>query len=248
MAVNTCLWDERINRAEVLIETYPYCRQFLTFYRHLLLFQKDLYVAAPRQIRGKHLATAAPFQNCWKDLRFSSSTALFASFLSLIKRIGTQELSQVSDRILSSGEPEWMKLLGLYWEKNLEAEDFGEGETLFFFPKAFLQPYAQFLAERQPQEYFENGNEQLVQNGAAACPQCRRSPQLGILRTAGEGARRSLLCSLCATEWRYKRLCCAACGEENASKLSYYRVSDIPHVRLDACETCRKYMKSIDSR
>lgn len=172
----------------------------------------------------------------------------FPSFLSLIKRVGTQELSQVAERLLSAAAPdEWKRLLKLYWGRNLDPEDFQEGSALLFFPKAFLQPYAEVLADKHPQELRDDGQQWRVRQGReAACPLCRRPPQLGIFRTEGEGAGRSLLCSLCASEWRYKRVCCPSCGEENFSKLSYHRASDFPHVRVEVCESCKKYIKSID--
>ena len=55
-----------------------------------------------------------------------------------------------------------------------------------------------------------------------------------------------LLCSLCATEWRFKRVRCPACGEESFEKLPYHKTADFPHVRVEVCETCRKYIKGVD--
>ncbi len=68
----------------------------------------------------------------------------------------------------------------------------------------------------------------------------------GILRGEGEGAKRSLLCSLCATEWQYRRIVCPNCGEENKDQLPVYRADDLEYVRVDACDTCRTYIKSVD--
>src|ERR1700678_2238786 len=40
------------------------------------------------------------------------------------------------------------------------------------------------------------------------------------LRGEGDGGKRSLICSLCATEWQYRRIKCPNCGEEDKEKLS----------------------------
>ena len=39
---------------------------------------------------------------------------------------------------------------------------------------------------------------------------------------------------------------CPHCGEEREAHLPVYTAEQFPHVRLDACETCRVYIKSVD--
>jgi FdhE protein len=68
----------------------------------------------------------------------------------------------------------------------------------------------------------------------------------GVLRGEGDGAKRWLLCSLCSTEWPYLRVSCPNCGERDKDKLPVYVVSDMDHIRVDACEQCKTYIKSID--
>lgn len=56
-----------------------------------------------------------------------------------------------------------------------------------------------------------------------------------------------MICSLCATEREY--LVCPACGEENVDKLPVYTAEgavELAHVRVEACETCHHYIKTID--
>ena len=61
-----------------------------------------------------------------------------------------------------------------------------------------------------------------------------------------EGARRLLGCSLCGLEWPFSRILCPACFEEDPYKLPIFRSEPHPTVRIEACETCRRYVKSID--
>lgn len=78
------------------------------------------------------------------------------------------------------------------------------------------------------------------------CPFCDELPVAAILRPEGEGGKRSLLCSLCFTEWDFRRLVCPKCGEENHDKLPVYTADPFPHIRIEACDTCRTYIKAID--
>ena len=69
---------------------------------------------------------------------------------------------------------------------------------------------------------------------------------MAVLRPEGYGARRSLVCSLCMTEWPWRRILCPACGEQQSDRLSVYTASQFEHVRVEACETCHTYIKAID--
>ena len=111
-----------------------------------------------------------------------------------------------------------------------------ESERLFF-ARALLQPYAEWLATR--------GNPQ-QQTQEAACPFCGGRPVAGVLRGEGDGAKRSLICSLCATEWQYRRIVCPNCGEQNKDQLPVYTAAGIDYVRVEACEVCKTYIKSVD--
>jgi FdhE protein len=51
---------------------------------------------------------------------------------------------------------------------------------------------------------------------------------------------------LCATEWPFRRLLCPGCSEENKDKLPVFSAQEFDYVRMDACDTCRTYIKSID--
>jgi FdhE protein len=67
-----------------------------------------------------------------------------------------------------------------------------------------------------------------------------------VLRPEGDGGKRSLVCALCSTEWNFRRLVCPDCGEENKDRLPIFVAKEFEHVRVDACDTCRSYIKSID--
>ena len=68
----------------------------------------------------------------------------------------------------------------------------------------------------------------------------------GVLRPEGEGAKRSLVCSFCRTEWDYLRIACPACDERREEKLCVYTAPNFEAVRVEACGTCQGYILTVD--
>jgi FdhE protein len=77
------------------------------------------------------------------------------------------------------------------------------------------------------------------------CPGHTR-PLCAVLRPEGEGGKRSLVCAICFAESEFNRIRCPGCGEEDQAKLPVYTAEQLPYIRIEACDACRMYMKSID--
>ena len=60
------------------------------------------------------------------------------------------------------------------------------------------------------------------------------------------GSTSWLSCGLYGTEWLFHRIRCPSCGEEEAAKLPAFQGGAHAGVRIESCETCRRYVKSID--
>jgi FdhE protein len=109
-----------------------------------------------------------------------------------------------------------------------------------YLSRAILRPYVEVLrvAVTPPDRLHRRGQ----------CPFCGGSPWVSARREGSltEGARRSLVCALCGGEWLFSRILCPACFEDDPHKLPSYTTDRHPAVRIEACETCRKYVKSID--
>jgi FdhE protein len=81
---------------------------------------------------------------------------------------------------------------------------------------------------------------------ADPCPYCSGAPVVSVLREAAHGSRRSSVCAVCLTESPAPRLGCLNCGETDVDKLPVFRTENTDPARIDACDSCRGYVKTID--
>jgi FdhE protein len=111
------------------------------------------------------------------------------------------------------------------------------GPMQTFFWRVLRQPYAERAAARAG-----------IATGMArsTCPFCGERPVVAALRPEGDGSKRGLICSLCFTEWEFRRLLCPNCGEEDHRKLPVYKADEFPYLRAEACDSCRHYIKAVD--
>ena len=213
-------WDHRIRRADQLAEAHPFAAEALRFYSHVARFQKDLYSGMAGL--GADLRPLLPH---------------LPGFLKHIAAAAPAPLAQCAHDLQGRDQAQWLDALNSFWRAvpEFQQEPGRAPEVLAFL---FLQPYAEYLAGRSepmpPSETF------------GACPFCSARPLAGVLRPEGDGAKRSLICSFCSTEWNIGRILCPACGEETVEKLAVYTAEQFPHVRVEACDTCRCYIKTVD--
>jgi FdhE protein len=109
-----------------------------------------------------------------------------------------------------------------------------------------------FLAENSMRPIFEAYANELKDHvdqemwGRGYCPICGAKPLIAELRE--EGAR-FLVCSLCGFEWRFTRLKCPSCGNDDHEMLKYfYTESEGAANRIDICDQCKWYIKTVDTR
>lgn len=219
-------WDERIERAEELGGTYAFAANLLGFYRAVAGFQKKLQAT----LCGAALPPGGEFR---ERLDVHLLLPAFPLLLSLVEREGPPPLADAARKLGEKGEEGWRRLLLGYWQRSEPRAYAPE----MFFALASLQPYAELLASQAAVP---------ERPGRPTCPFCGEEPVVGVLRPEGHGARRSLICSLCSTEWDYVRMACPACGESRAEALAVYTAEQFEHVRVEGCESCKTYMKTVD--
>jgi len=138
---------------------------------------------------------------------------------------------------LKASIPDLRCLLERTGHPDLAACEFTPAQLDAFWQGADLDPAPEFFARVLLEPYAARVD---------GCPWCTRKPHAALLRPEGHGARRSLVCALCFAERPFPRVRCPACGEEEFSKLPVYTAEEFNYIRIDACETCRCYIKTID--
>jgi len=232
------IWDVRIRRAGDLTTAYPFAAEALRFYAQLAMLQQRLaseLEQAPTQVFTADSAF-------WKRLSLPAVLPRFSIFLSNIRKIAPAALSQSAANLLQEDSARWSSLIEEFWHSPSTITDVmlqkDASVTSQYLTWLFLQPFAEYVAS-QPKQIISDGN-------ARRCPLCGGAPIVGVLRPEGDSARKSLVCMLCAHEWAFRRIYCPACGEERESHMAFYSAPEIAHIRVDVCETCRSYTKSVD--
>ncbi len=77
------------------------------------------------------------------------------------------------------------------------------------------------------------------------CPICGSAPILSFLVAEGE---RTLICSFCWHNWQAKRVYCPFCENTDNAKLQYLYNEEEKDLRIDVCDNCKRYLKSVDTR
>jgi FdhE protein len=225
--VATNPWQKRIRRAEQLAAQHPFAAEILSFYVHLARFQQGLGQKFQHASTNPSVLLAARPE-------FAELLGSFPEFLSLVEGKAPTRFAKVAHELRNSAPSSWSDLLSHGWSNSDEPPS----EPQQFLAAAFLQPYAETVRSR--------AGLHLEGYTHPPCPFCNRKPAFGVLRQQGDGARRNLLCGFCLCEWEFRRIVCPACGEEDQAKLPVYTADQFPHMRVECCDACRTYIKSVD--
>ncbi|MBW2107504.1 MAG: formate dehydrogenase accessory protein FdhE [Deltaproteobacteria bacterium] len=77
------------------------------------------------------------------------------------------------------------------------------------------------------------------------CPVCGGLPVLSLLRDEG---KRSLVCGVCGHEWDTSRIFCPFCENKDQKKRHYFFSEQEKEYRVDVCDACDTYLKTLDTR
>lgn len=251
--VNGSRWDDRIARARQLAEETSPAAELLGFYAALAEYQQSLLewcpgdaVSSPGAAGPEH-RRRAPLLDSLDPEWVLGAVHDLVSWLSGVAPPRLREAA-LAMRGVTAGE--WRERFDSYRSSPHDAAD-RFNETTIFVLEAVLQPLAERLASAR-QELATASTGRVAAplaaraSGGPRCPACAGAPVVGVLREEGHGARRALVCGLCLTEWDYLRLVCAGCGEQRFEALPVFTAEQFPHVRVEACDTCRTYLKTID--
>lgn len=240
-------WAERRRRVAELRTRRGFVRQLLDFYGALLPVQQKAYLDA---------GTARP-----------AASDLAAYVAELV-------LPSVVDVSIAAG-PDRLRSAVIHWldtqstRVGVERWIDGEEQSMVerFVARAAVEPVLE-AASSEVKGVCRGTRD------ARHCPQCGGPPQLSFVAAAGEDlatGRRYLLCARCGSGWGYPRMTCAGCGENASAKLVILSEEGtlsgergglirglpqpqsppahpavFPHIRIEACDSCRRYLLGID--
>jgi formate dehydrogenase maturation protein FdhE len=245
LAAGKVNYRARIERAALLAERHEFAREILSFYGFILKFQRDFYEALPKSWGKRSVVPANG--DLRSDLNLPVLLEPFAEFLKVLEAHAPQAVVEQSRKLKSKGAARQAEILQEFWKTGLLETHLpvaGPSDPALpdpfedFFSRAVLQPYVDFVtgAMLPPAPAMT----------VCRCPRCNALPLLGVLRPEGDSGKRFLVCSFCALEWEFRRILCANCGETEEPKLPVFVAEQLPHIRVESCETCKHYLRTID--
>jgi hypothetical protein len=244
----TEVWEQRRRRVAELRVRHGFARQLLDFYGALLAVQEKTFVQA-----GQDAPPAA-------GLIAYVAEAVFPAVVDVGLAMGPDRLRADVVQRLEVGDARdilhrWMR---------------GDEQHVVdrFLARASLGPVLEALGAAVARAVCEGPRD------PQHCPECGGSPQLSWSAAPRDDlatGRRRLLCARCGAGWGYSRMTCAGCGEADSAKLKVFSEHGttsgergavvrglpagpvaaehravFPHMRIEACDSCRRYLLSID--
>jgi len=121
------------------------------------------------------------------------------------------------------------------------AKEFGlDKKILLFFIHSSLKPSIETGVEKLSHEI---ETESWMRG---SCPVCGSLPCLSLLKE--DVGKRYLLCSHCGYQWRIDRMICPYCNNRDHESLQFFYAEEEKTHRVDLCEKCHQYIKTIDLR
>jgi len=225
-------WTLRHERAAELAERYPHAAEMLRLYQRLVPVQQLAYREFSSPARGGQVGGLQ-----------SEEIVNFAA---------DNVLPAVVDATVSAGPARLRDgVISVFCSADLP------GLIRRWLDNEPLTPFETYLARASASPILEATSLPLVDRAREGvsdrlCPSCGGLPQLSYFAVSGEPlvtGPRYLLCSRCATSWVFSRMTCASCGESTGTRLPIYQEQEkFPHIRVDGCRTCRRYLLTFDLR
>jgi FdhE protein len=180
------------------------------------------------------------------DIDLEAAQRLFFT-LSAIGQRSTSKMGDEIPRIKGAAESGALALEDLlsrhydmgYLKQAAEQYDVDQG-ILSFLIRASVRPCLETQMEQL------RGLLNLEEWLQGQCPLCGSAPQMALLRD--EEGKRYLQCSLCGCQWRWERIACPYCSNKAFDSLHYLCSEEEEAYRVDLCDHCKGYIKTVDSR
>jgi formate dehydrogenase maturation protein FdhE len=178
----------------------------LRFYAQVAMLQQNLSIQFER-VQDRFFSADATFRD---QLNISILLPKLPDFLKSLAKIAPPPLAQAAHGLMDKNSASWSRLIEDFWQSpDPMNSNYASDETLMSercLAWLFLQPYAEHLAARQERTFPDET--------PLRCPLCGSKPIVAVLRPEGDGAKKALICILCANEWGFRRTNCPSCSEK----------------------------------
>jgi FdhE protein len=228
-------WPLRHERAAELAERYPHAADMLRLYQALTVVQE-----AALQLEASPSPLAGEGRGGGLDIADFAARSILPAIVDVTIELGPPALRDGVIRVFCTAD---LANLVQHW---LDQQPLDPFET--YLARASASPLLEALSV-SPSPLAGEGRDGGL---STKCPNCGGLPQLSYFAVSGEAlvsGPRYLVCSRCANNWVFSRMTCAGCGESTGTRLPIYQEQErFPHVRVDGCQTCRKYLLTFDLR
>src|SRR2546426_207064 len=139
-----------------------------------------------------------------------------------------------------------------WWDKQIRRADLLAAQASG--AKELLAFYAQLLrAQKEIYEFLQSRKDWLPSGDMERdLPVIREAWPVLLKRVKAYGPEilaaeaHDLICATCLSSWQFRRVVCVNCGEERPAKLGYFHTPEYDHIRIEACDTCKHYIKGVD--
>jgi FdhE protein len=241
-------WAAHRRRAEVLRERHPFAAEVLAVYLALVDVWEDGWDAA-REVRPEP-----------RQLARWAAERTVPSVVKATEAAGPEPLARATRDLLGAGRLEEPLAAWLAGGELAPTERYLARASLLAPLKALAADAGAACAgDSSPR-------------GERRCPDCGGPPQLSFRSHAEDplvSGGRQLACARCGQSWSYSASSCPSCGETSGSRRTVYSehregpvvgrdgenreaaaaaagVPTFPHLRIDACATCERYLLDVD--
>lgn len=245
--------EDYLKHIDRLIQQRPASRPALESYREfaLLMTQSEPTLKAKRP-EGAHLEIRRKegfplFARDKLPVNFAAASHLLSRFFKYLSETGREDQAGLNKALRDSEkDPLWSdRLLNAILQQdetilNSMAKQVGlDPAVLLFLGKAALRPsllvLRRFMEESIDEKEWHHGH----------CPLCGSQPDMAYFTKKG---KRRLHCELCGQEWTFARVGCPFCNEQSQESLGYFEAEQEEGLRVYFCQSCQRYLKTIDSR
>ena len=230
----TANYEARIERARHLKTVYPFASEILTFYERICRTQQRMSAELRQRLPAPRRADGLTLR---ETIDVDLSVVQVKDALAEIALSSPAPLKAYIKDYLQRSREHWAVSLQSYVDHGGTAEK-AEDSRQELITRILIAPHAELRAAQQA----------ITTGGGSGnlCPQCQARPVVGVLRAEGDGGKRFLQCAFCATEWEFRRIYCAYCGETREPSLPVFVAQKFPHIRVEACDTCRHCIRTVD--